>query len=557
MKQLSYKSLLKRQSLSVVGQSEMLLTSLAINVLGLSLPLALLQVYDRIIPNQSTGTVFLLASGVLVALVFEALLRYWRSVALSRVGAKFEYRVGHAAFEHFANGDLLALSRSSVGDHVDRINSVSAIRDYYSGQEKVAAFDLPFSVIYIAIIYYISGSLAIIPGAVVCVAVALYLLIGFRLRRDVRFSRKCEDDRFSFIVTVLNGLFTIKAISIEASLLQRFDEHQRNLFLANRAVDAKTSLLRDLSQSAGQIVTVLVGAAGGYSVMTGSMTVGALAASTLLAGRSVQPLQAWAGYWARSQSIATAREQVAEIFALPQEDSSRDDKAANESSPPIVSGHLTLEQVHFQFDKGGKYVLSDVNLDIKAGEMIGITGRNDSGKSVLLYIMSGLYQPTAGRVFLDSKPLQAYSKADLRATIALLPQSEVIFSGTVMDNLTLFRPHLAPRALEAARIVEIKGRIDRMPAGFDTMLGDGPQDTLPRGLAQRLALARAMVMLPKILLFDEANSAVDFFGDGVIKSVLSSLRGKCTLIAVSHRPSFLEMAHRNFFMEDGTMEEMV
>lgn len=546
------KSIPSTHALSLYGNAELIIASLTINILGLALPLALLQVYDRILPNQSTGTVLLLAAGVIGAMALEALMRYWRSVSLSSAGARFEAAVGRSAFEHLTRADLLAVSKSSVGDHLDRLNAVTTIRDHYSGQDKISLLDLPFCFLYIFVIYYVAGALAFIPALIVAVAILLYVMVGSDLKGDVANSRRREDTRFSFLVTTLNSLFTIKAASLESGLLQRFHEHQERTMEAARPVDIKSSLLRDIGQTAGQLVTVLVGAIGAYFVIEGSLTVGALAAATLLSGRSVQPLQAWAAYWARAQTVATAKDAIGTLFALPLD--ARETDKSDETAPVQNPGALTLERVRLRFDGHDEDTLRDIDLDIRPGEVIGVTGRNDSGKSVLLRVMAGHYQPTSGTISLDGRPLTSYSQERLRSLITLLPQDEVVFSGTIMDNLTLFRPYLAPRAIAAAEAVKIKTYIDRTPAGFNTVLGDGPQDTLPRGLAQRVAIARALVIQPRVVLFDEANSAVDFFGDTVIKDLLMTLKGNCTLVLVSHRPSLLELAERTFFMEDGMIE---
>ena len=293
----------------------------------------------------------------------------------------------------------------------------------------------------------------------------------------------------------------------------------------------------------------VVGLGASY-VIEGTLTVGGLAGSTLLAGRALQPVQSAAGFWLRFSDVQLARERLAELEQLKPEI-----PEGTQELPDGLQGNLLLEQVSFRFGARHPLILEDISISIVAGETIAIKGGSASGKTTLLYLMMGALAPTFGKVLLDGHDLSMYDHGRLGEIIAYLPQTGVLFQGTILENLTMFRDQRRDEAMKAATLLGLESVVARMPMGFETTVGKESQDFLSGGVKQRIAIARALTPHPPIVLFDEANVAMDAKGDALLKRLLQQIKGQCTIVLVSHRPSLLELADRTFILKDGRVCE--
>ncbi|MEQ8507790.1 MAG: peptidase domain-containing ABC transporter [Rhodospirillaceae bacterium] len=536
----------------LMSRGEVLVSTVLINLLGLALPLALLQVYDRIIPNQSVSTLSLLVVGVGIAVLLEALMRLSRSYVMGRVGAKFEYTAGCAAFEHMLASDIGAFERTGSGVHTERFGALNQLRDFYSGQAVLTLLDLPFALLFLGLIFTLGGSVVVIPVALSVVFFLGTLALGRRLEARMDEQLEKEEDRYSYIIGVLNGIHTVKSMAFENLLQRRSERLQESKINAGLKVDELASLMTDMGHLLTQVCIVTVVAYGGALVIDGTLTIGALAACTLLAGRALQPLNGVIGFWTRFQSIKNARKRFRTIFDMPLDRDLKDDVNHDRLN---IEGEITLHDVTFKFTDDGETVLDGVNLHISPGEIIGIAGPNGSGKSVLLTLIRGLIQPTTGEVFIDGKPLLKSGPARLHGQVAYLPQREALYRGTILENITTFRPELKEQAKVIAEMVGLKAVIGKMPLGYQTQVGAGAGDLLPRGVAQRIALARVLFDRPKIMLFDEANSAMDDDGDSYLRDILHRLKDHTTCIVVSHRPSILRLTDRIYHMNNGRLDD--
>ncbi|MEM7469510.1 MAG: ATP-binding cassette domain-containing protein, partial [Pseudomonadota bacterium] len=285
------------------------------------------------------------------------------------------------------------------------------------------------------------------------------------------------------------------------------------------------------------------------SVINGDLSTGGLAACTLLTGRAFQPLQGAAGFWARMQSIKVAEDRVETLLALPQ----GLDSVTADNKHRIQQGKIEAIDLSIQLASSDSKILSRINFVAEAGEVIALTGANGSGKSSLLSVLRGLTRPTEGEVRIDDLPITEYTSEEIESNVILLPQYEAIFDGSILDNLTMHRSEFDYLAFEVAEELGFADVVQQLPDGFQTSLGPGGV-VLPRGMAQRIAIGRALVNMPKILLFDEANSAVDDASDQAIKRMIELLRGSCTIVLVTHRPSYMWLADRVHALTDGELE---
>ncbi len=522
---------------------DLFIASLFINVLGLAMPLTLLQVYDRIIPNSAEGTLILLVSGVGVALILEALLRVGRSFVSGWMGARFDHMAGNAAIERLMGANIVDFEKIGTGMHMERYNALSQLREFYAGQVILVLCDLPFAVIFLSGIAYLAGHLVFVPIALIVVFWIVAYLLGRRLRDALNTRMMADDRRFSFIIEVLGGVHTVKGLAMEEQMVRRYERLQETCADAEYNVALHSASAQSAGSLFSQLVLFSVVGYGSTFVISGALTVGGLAACTLLAGRAMQPLQKAVGLWNRYQSIQLARDRLRKLFEMDVE------KLPGLPDLPPVRGDLDLEDITFSYGKNKDGdtldpLFENINIKIKAGESVGLAGGNASGKSTLLYMMMGVLKPTSGVVRVDGLDLKDYDGSSIRRQAAYLPQDGVLFNGTLLENITMFREEKVDDAMDISRLLGLDSVVAHMPQGYDTAVGDGAGDKLPRGFRQRIAIARALVDKPRILLFDEANTAMDGAGDATLKFLLERLKGRVTLVLVTPRPSLLGIADR-------------
>ncbi len=532
------------------GMLDILAASFFINLLSLAMPLSLLQIYDRILPNNSLNTLALLVLGIAVALLMEAVLRIGRSYLSGWVGARFEHMAGCAALERILSSSINDFEKDGSGVHLERISSLGTLKEFYAGQALMTLFDLPFAFIFLALISYLAGNLVFVPIILIAAFALNAWSVGNKLRAAISERMVADERRFNFIIEVLTGIHTLKSMAMETQMLRRYERLQETCARTDFDVTRFSSSAMNLGALYSQLTMFAVVGAGSTFVIDGQLTVGGLAACTMLSGRSMQPLQRAVGIWARFQSVQLARAKLKEIFGMQSE---------TEGGLPAIGqnfqGGIELKNIGLQFENNEQPLFNNVNLKIQPGEIIGISGGNASGKSSLLYLMMGAMRSTEGEVLIDGQNINELDPNSVRRQIAYLPQHGVLFNGTILENLTMFKPDLEEKALRIARLLGLDDVVARMPLGYDTTVGNGAYDSLPRGIKQRIAIARALMTDPLVLLFDEANAAMDSAGDKVLTEFLEQARGKRTLVLVSHRPSLLRMADKVYDLADGVLTQ--
>jgi len=527
---------------------DMIGASIFINILSLALPITLLQVYDRILPNSGKSTLMLLVMGVVTALMLELVLRLARANVSSWIGARFEHLSGCAAMQRLLYSNMAAFERQGAGAQMERLAALGQLKEFYAGQAVLTVFDLPFAVLFLSIIAYLAGELVIVPVTLIVLFAITAQIYGMKLRRGLKDRQIADERRFNFIIEVLGGIHTVKSMAMETQMLRRYERLQEGCADAAHRVTRDSGSSMSIGSFFSQMTLFLVVGFGAIFVINGELTIGGLAACTLLSGRAMQPLQRAVGIWARFQSVALARERVREIFSLPVDQ--------KDGLPALADfkGEIELENVSFSYSgERAPIILNDINLKVEAGEAIGITGGNASGKTTLLYTIMGALQPTEGRVLLDGLDARDIDLRKLSTEIAYLPQEGVLFNGTILENITMFNEEKTDEAMEISTLLGLDAVVAHMPMGFDSKVGDGATDALPRGIKQRVAIARALLPRPKVVLMDEANTAMDSSGDAILRDVLARLRGHRTLIMVTHRPSMLNLCNRIYNLDHGVL----
>jgi ATP-binding cassette subfamily C protein LapB len=520
-----------------------------INLLSLVLPLTLMQVYDRIIPNAAYNTLTLLALGAGAALLLEASLQYLRAVTAGWSAARYEHLEGCRAMQRMLSARLSSFEAQGVGEHLENFNSLSRLKDFYSGQAMRALIDLPFVIIFVATVAYLGGWLVLVTAGVLILFAITAALLGRQLR-EVLLERVTNDNRRqNFIVEVLSGIATVKSMAMEAQMARRFERLQENCSKTNYKVALASSHANGASTYFSYGMLFAVAATGSLLVIDGTLSVGGLAASTLLSGRAMQPLQRAMGAWTRFQDVRIARQRFQKVLNL-------DIDATARAEQPKLHGDevLELKDVSFAYRPDDRMVLHNINLRLEPGKAIAIHAEgNGHGRTTLIELMAGELVPTTGTIKLGNYDLADLAPSIKSKALSYLPSKGTVLKGTILENITMFRPKRTQAALELSRRLGLDQIAARLPRGYETVVGDSVSDILSQGVLQRISLVRGLAPGPLFVLFDEANSAIDGTGDAELRNILEGIKAKTGLILISHRPSLLKMADEFYELKNGQL----
>ncbi len=530
-------------------RGELVLMSLFINIFALGLPVFILQVYDRVLPNLGLTTMQFLVIGLIAVMLMDFFLKTARAAVTTYTGARFEHLARVSAVDHILRTPQDVYETETPGVYLDKVNAIGVVKDFYSSQLGTLMIDLPFAIFFLGMIWFLGGVMVAVPLVLLCLFGIMAIVVGGNLRKAVDTRSQTDNRRYDFLIEIINGIHTVKAQAFKNLLQRRFEPLQEMSARAVRAVAMQSSIAQSLGSTFGQLNMACVIGTGAVLVIDGSLSAGELAACTLLSGRAMQPLQSAMGLWTNFQSIRVACENAASVLELPAED------MRNLPDMKTIKGDLELRDVTFGYAGTETPLIANQNLQIKAGEMVGIEGDNSSGRSTLLKLMIGMIRPNAGSVLIDGNELTKFQTKSYRQQMAFLTADSNVYSGTILDNMTYFRGgKYINKAIKIARELGLDDEIKRLPEGYGTHVGDGAGGVLPAGFVQRITVIRAMIDDPKIVLFDNANHGLDPSSDKTLMDYINGLRGKTTVILVTSRPSWLRMADRRFVMSNGNIK---
>ncbi len=528
---------------------EIAIASLSINLLSLALPLLTLQVYDRVLTSGHASTLNFLCLGAATAIVIEAVLRVCRAYTTSWAGAAFEHTAAGNAVRQVLSGDVLSIEANGIGEYIQRIGAIGRMRDFYSGQALATWIDLPFVLLFLGLIAFIGHILVVVPLVLLAIMSVMAWRLGRKLRDDLARRDKADEGRFSFLIRTLTGIHTVKTLGLEGQFERRHEAWQFGSSRANYGVALRSAAAYDEGVLFANAMMIAVAVAGGPLVLQGNLTLGALIACVLLAGRVMQPVQRAMGFWTRWQELELAHEKFQALFASP---------AGKTASPAGITtereGRIELQNVSFGYP-GQQKLLDNVTLKLKRGDAISITGPAGAGKKTLSRLLLGIYQPTGGTVLIDGAPPHSYSSSELVEHVGYLPQEGVILRGTIQDNLSRFGRVPQARVQEMSRLLGIADDVAALPEGYDTRLEGGNVDAITPGLRQRIALARAIALKPRILLFHNADRALDRTGYNLVYSLLGQLKARVTLVIITEDQNIQRLADTQYRLDGGQFTE--
>jgi ATP-binding cassette subfamily C protein LapB len=520
------------------------LASFVINLLALSLPLSIMQVYDRVIPNRSFSTLAWLFFGLAIALVIDFVLKTLRSVLLSRQAARFARNVENEGVARFLRAPNGVFEREPAAVHVNRYAAAAALADYHSGQARLVLIDLPFVGIALIVMAIVGGAMVLVPAGLFFGFAALAIGRAREFRRILD-ARTTQDNRkYDFIAEVLTGIHTVKVMAMEPQMQRRFERLQEAV--------AKTTMSSISTGQANQTAALLFGsvsqlvvvAIGGSQVINDQLTMGALAACTMLSGQILQPLLRAISLWTERETVDHRRAEVKSLIELPSVEPAVEINTS-------VKGNIRFENIVYRHPNDLNHTLAVGDISIKAGAMIGVKGKESSGRTTLLKLMQGEIEPTAGRITVDDVSTLSPQFVSIRRHVAYVGAVPAIFSGTIMENLTMFGPEKRDFARKMAQLFGLEATINLLPDGYETKLGEGIGDDLPMSIAQQVNIVRALTNRPRVLALDEANMLLDAIAEPALIKALNVLRGSLTVVVVTHRPSLLALCDHQIVLEDG------
>jgi len=451
---------------------------------------------------------------------------------------------------HILDAESTAYSSKPTSFYLDKMHALEKIQEFYSSQSILLAMDLPFVFIFLTLIWVISGPLILIPLVLLAIFYAVSSKVGNHLHAALKQRSTMEERRQNFIVETLTGIHTIKSMAMESLMLRRYERLQKQSAESVCELAKINSTVQGIGATISQLAVVCFASIGSIYVIDGTLTIGALAAGTMLSSRVLQPGLNAMKIWTQFQSVRLAHDKVAELYSIADENSG-DIKPAEG-----INGKIELNNVTFKYPTQNENLFEDISLIIRAGDSISITGNNGVGKSTLISLLSGFLHPNTGEVKLDGRDIFDYEFEFLRAQIGIVPQHGLLFEGTILENMTLYREGNAiDQAIELSKILGLDEIITRLPSGLDTQVGGAAVDTLSEGVRQKIIMVRSLVGHPKIMLFDDANANFDIKNDARLHKVVERFKKDKTLVIVSHRPSFLKLCNRHFKLQDKKLIE--
>lgn len=522
--------------------------TVTISVLNLATPLFVMAVYDKVIATGSELTLFYLGIGIVFALLGEILLQYMRGKLLAYIAARVDLLAGSAVFQKLLNLPMALTERATVGAQTARFREFESLRDFFVGPLALAFLELPFVILFILAVALISGVMAVVPAAMLVIYLVAGALIIPAVQRGVMQSMGGTSGRHSFLVETVSNLRAIKYHTAETIWLDRYRDLSAQAAMANyrtaQVANFATTFAQIMMIAAG-ILTLVVGI---ELVLNQELSVGGLIACMALVWRILTPMQMLLIAMTRLEQVRTGIRRVDQLMGMRAERSPYLATAAAKR----FEGRVAFNRVSIRYIPEGDPALIGASFDISPGEIVAVTGANGAGKSTILKLIAGLYQPQAGSVSVDGIDIRQIDPHHLRHSIGYVPQVCELFHGTIEQNLLLGNPtadHMAIR--EAAHMAGVLGTIELLPEGFQTRIGDQVLRQLPTGFQQALALARAYLSKAPIMLFDEPGSNLDADGDKAFMATLTQLRGRATVFIVTHRPSHMRLADRMLVLDRG------
>jgi ATP-binding cassette, subfamily B, bacterial HlyB/CyaB len=530
---------------------DVLVASFFLQILALISPLFFQIVIDKVLVHKGLTTLEVLAVGLFVVFIFDVLIGGLRTYLFAHTTSRVDAELGSKLFSHLTQLPLAYFQARRVGDSVARVRELETIREFLTSSALTVVIDLFFAIVFLAVMYLYSPALLLVVLVTLPLYASIVLVIAPLLRRklDEKFARGAENQ--SFLVESITGVETLKAMAVEPQMQARWERQLAGYVKSGFEAAMLANWGRQSIELVQKLSTVALLFFGARLVIDGSMTVGELVAFNMLASNASGPILRLAQLAQDFQQARIAVDRLGDILNAPTEPQTSPSRA----SLPAIRGRIQLDHVTFRYSPDGREVLSDIVLDVEAGEMIGVVGPSGSGKSTLAKLVQRLHTPERGRLLVDGVDLAMVDPAWLRRQLGVVLQENILFNRSVRENIALADPAMSmEQVIEASKLAGAHEFILELPEAYDTRV-DERGGNLSGGQRQRIAIARALAIDPRILIFDEATSALDAESEEIIQRNLKLMSKGRTVIIIAHRLSAVRQADRIVTVERGRITE--
>lgn len=527
--------------------SHVAIAAFIVNVLALAAPLFIMNVYDRVVPNGAVPSLIALSIGLGIAIFFDFLLRTARARIIDMTGKKLDIILASDIFAHVLSIKM-AQRPASVGILANQMRDFDSVREFFTSGTVVSATDLLFALLFIAVLFTIAGPLAWIPVVILPVMIVAGLILQRPLNRAVKRLEAESSARHGVLVESLSSVETVRVAGAEARMQGRWERSVMAAARTGEDVQFWSTMSLTLAGTAQQLASLLMIVAGVLLILEGRLSMGALIAANMLAGRVLAPISGIASVITRATQTFTSLRSINKLMALERERPLARSYVARQ----VRHGSIVFDNVRFKYPNAAMNALDGVSFSIAPGERVGIIGQIGSGKTTVGRLLTGLYDPDEGCILIDGVDLRQYDPADLRRGIGFVLQDIDLIFGKLRDNIALGLPSATDKQiLEAARLAGVEQFVAAHPLGYDLPIAEGGR-SLSGGQKQAIGLARAVIRKPRILFLDEPTAHFDMRSEAEFLERLKLLaQGDMTILVSTHRMSLLALVDRLLVFERG------
>lgn len=523
--------------------------TLIANVLSMATPLYVMAVYDRVVGAKALDTLFSFLAIIALIVGFELYLRQKRSRMIAYIGARFHNILSNQALDRILGLPIPMLENVTISAQLARFRQFETIRAFFTGHITSAVLDLPFTLIFLGLVFWLGGTLVMVPLTLAIIFTCMAMFSVPKTKRNTADGGKASSRSSNFIDETLDKISTIRQLHAEMYWHHRFASFVRDDTILRFRARFFDGMMHTLSQSLVSIAGVATLGLGALQVINGDLSIGALIAIMMVVWRILSPIQTTFLSLNRISQFQDTVKQINALMRLPVE---RRIAIRSRLHAPLAGG-VEFQGVSFRHGAGAEPAIRNMTLQIKPGELVCISGGTGVGKTTATKLIAGLYQPQAGAIFLDGLNIRQLDVGEIRTDIAYVPQRPELFYGTLRQNLTLAMPEVSDAVVEQA-LFDAGVRLDSpvFPRGLDTVIRDNGE-MLSDGLRMQLCMARAYLKRSCLYILDDPGAYLDRAGDAALVRYMQSLQGEATFILISNRPGLMRACNRLVRMNQGTV----
>ncbi len=511
---------------------DVLIASLAIQLVGLVTPLFTQVIIDKVVVHQTQSTLIAIAVGLVMFMLFSSAMTWLRQYFVLHTGNRIDAVLGSHVFRHMLHLPVPYFEQRPTGTLVARLHGVETVREFITGAAVSLLLDFPFLLIFLAVMFWYSWQLSLIALLLMSLITLASLLVTPALRDRLNEQFMLGAKNQAFVTEYVAGMETVKSLQMEPVLVQKYGDYLAQYLAAGFATKQLSNSFNVVVNALEQIMTLSILVVGAILVMQNDgFTIGMLVAFQMFAGRMTQPMLRLASLWQEFQQANIAVKRLGDLMDVPNEPHSLTPARAQGGA----GGCVELKDVSFLYSDKHPYLYRNLSLTLQAGKLTVLMGPSGCGKSTLAKMLQGFYWPSDGSIMLDGYDLRHLAANELRANFGVVPQETRLFSGTIYDNLQLANPHAGfEEIVHVCKMAEIHQVIEQLPQGYQTPVGENGVG-LSGGQKQRIAIARALLKHPRVLIFDEAVSNLDMQTAEHFATTINKLKGKVTMLFITHQ----------------------